>query len=95
MQHQQGMLALWQQATIAFLDSIEERTRMHPAPVYEDGNKLAAVLGQRAIADISMQAKGVFAPLFKACGKRIEYLEQRQVVEFRQRGGEVARAAGL
>src|SRR5256714_175552 len=95
MQHQQWMFSLWQQSTITSFKRLLQGPRLHPAPIDKERHVLAAILGQRAIANIAMQSKSKLGTLSGIYHYRIEHFRKGQVIEFRESGGQISRAAGL
>src|SRR5258706_14199489 len=95
MQHQQWMLSLWQQSTIANFKRLLQGPGLHPASIDKERHVLATILGQCAIANIAMQSKSILGTLTGIYRYRIEHFRKGQVIEFRASGGQISRAAGL
>src|SRR5258707_1661100 len=89
------MFPLWQQSTIASFKRLLQRPGMHPVSIDKERHVLATILGQRAIANIAMQSKSKLGTFTGIYLYRIEHFRKGQVIEFRESGGKISRAAGL
>src|SRR5450755_413185 len=90
-ENEQRVLSLRQQAAISLLQRLLQRLRLHPASIDKKCDILAIALRQDAVADIAVN--DVVRAIAGIYG--MKHLLKREMIEFGQGHGQIARATSL